>query len=115
MSPFVWGGIIISAVCLAAYFWTARKYKRTPQQKDFSAILISGIGIGSGIKILAFVFSGELIRLIEANKASEKLLRLSEEDTVFFLLGAGALIWSSAEAIIELFARLKKDSEGTQT
>jgi len=79
--------VAFHVLCLAAA-------KQSPVLSQAIELVISAVGASGGIKICRYVLSGQLTEAFKRNSVP-----LSEEDVIYFLVGAFALIWLSIDTI----------------
>lgn len=98
MKEFSLWGLVAGLVCAALYVGVALWRKKPPLLGDAVGMLASGFGLVGALKIFWFVFSGELIRLIDARPA-DTATSISADDMLYFVAGGFTLAWVAVEAI----------------
>lgn len=95
MNPFFLWGLIGGVLCVAVHLLCLAAARQPPILSQAIELLISAIGASGGVKICGYVMTGKLAAAFKSNSVP-----LSEEDVVYFLVGAFALIWLSLDTII---------------
>ncbi len=94
MNAFLLWGLIGGSLCVVVHLSFVAAAKQQPVLSQAIELLISAVGASGGIKICRYVLTGQLAAAFKSSS-----IPLTEEDLVYFLVGAFALIWLSLETI----------------
>jgi len=94
MNAFLLGGLVTGGLIVAAYLWLSAYHKQSPVLAQAIELVVACIGGAGGVKICLYVFSGKLSAALRSSAGL-----VSEEDTIYFLIGGFALIWISFETV----------------
>lgn len=86
MSRYLLGGLGLGVVCILVYLF--RERSRQPNLGTAVVLLISGVGITTGVKLMVICTT------------VKDLPAFSEEDRTYIFVGGLAVIWVSGEAIL---------------
>jgi hypothetical protein len=101
----VLAGTLFGLVSVLGYLAMAAAAKRKPSLGDAVLVVIGAFSIPGALKMVCFVFTDQFHTLAHSN-TEQSAFALGEEDVVFLIIGAMALLWVSVQTIIDAFSKL---------
>lgn len=97
-------GLAICAVFI--YIVTAARNGKKPELVDAIVVFIGAVSVFGAIRLIGFVFTDQFGAIVQTNHA-HSLWSLGAEDAVLVVIGGIALVWVSAQTMIESFAKVR--------
>jgi hypothetical protein len=87
LSGYILAGVIAGLFLTAVHVVASMRTGRSPNFETAAQLILSGVGVGTGIKVLKICVTADTLR------------PFSDGDRVYILLGGFALIWISVSTI----------------
>ena len=104
MNGFLWGGLLGGTAAIVVYLSICGRYKKNPALAHAIELLISSLGVSTGVKIGYMVLSGELSAAMKPGTTV-----LTPDDLYYFVIGGFALIWVSIDTIVKRIWNVIRD------